>query len=50
MPLIAQAVSAVMTCVQLYPVPGTIKPMNVAGRIWPVCGFRADRVVPESTG
>jgi hypothetical protein len=42
MPLILQGLPGVMTS-QLYPVPGTINPTYVTGRISPVSGFCARR-------
>src|SRR6266849_10131362 len=49
MPLILQGVVGVIGP-QLKPVPGTISPINGAGRISPVRGFRARRVVPCKVG
>jgi hypothetical protein len=49
MPLIAHGVVGVMTP-HVYPVPGTIWPMNGDGRISPVSGFCARRAPLTSTG
>src|SRR5438128_1869611 len=49
MPLILHGVVGVIGP-QLKPVPGTIRPINGAGRTSPVSGFSALRVVPCKVG